>query len=257
MAQNASPLLSRRVLLRRLFFPQLFIRLSGLKAWVALAAIFSIALFGYYLVQGARYWQAWGDVSDNRREIHSLERKINSLPQSAESNPQSSSELERQLTNLEALERLFNYPGTDELLAMVSSTAADAGLELLSMRAEAPREETLDVLTHHVEPVAISAEAALGSGPEVNPAVNPTETPDVLAYQVQPITISLEGPPANLTQFLTSLQQRVPVVSAPNIRIAGMDGITTSKILLLFYLSPHESPEGENANAGSGDGGTG
>ena len=248
MAQNASPLLSRR-----LFFRQLLLQLSGVKAWVALAAIFSVALFGFYLVQGFQYWQAWGDVSDNRREIRSLERKINSLPQSAESNPRSSSELERQLTNLEALERLFHYPGTDELLAMVSSTAADVGLELLSMRAEAPREETLNVLAHQVELVAISAEPASNFGPEADPA----ETPDVLVFQVQPITISLEGPPANLTQFLTSLQQRVPVVSAPNIRIAGMDGVTTSKIQLLFYLSPHESPEGENANAGSGDGGTG
>ena len=224
---------------------QLFLRLSGIKAWVALAVIISIALFGYYLIQGVRYWAALADVSDNRQEISSLERKINSLPQSAESKSESSSEVERQLSNLEDLERLFNYPGTDDLLAIVSSTAVDAGLELQSMRAEAPREESLYVSAYQVQPATTSANA-------------PGEaTPDILAYQVQPVTISMEGPPANLAQFLTSLRQRVPVVSAPSIRIAGLDAVPTSKIQLLFYLSPIEIPEEENANAGSGDGGPG
>ncbi len=233
---------------------QLFFKLSGVKAWVALAVIFSIALFGYYLAQGVRYWQASGDASDNRQEIRRLERKINSLPQISESKPQSSSELERQLSDLEGLERLFNFPGTDELLAIVSSTAVDAGLELLSMRADAPREETLDLLARNVQPAKISAEAPKDASPK---DASIKETPDVLAYQVQPVTISLEGPPANVTQFLNSLQQRVPVVSAPSIRIAGLDGITTSKIELLFYLSPHDIPDDENANAGPGNGGAG
>ena len=224
---------------------RLFFRLSGIKAWVALAVIFSIALFGYYLVQGVRYWQASGDVSDNRQEIRSLERKINSLPQNAESKSGSLSEVERQLSNLEDLERLFSYPGTDDLLAIVSSTAVDAGLELQSMRAEAPREETLLVSDYQVQPVTISDDAP------------GEETPDILAYQVQPVTISMEGPPANLAQFLTSLRERVPVVSAPNIRIAGLDHVPTSKIQLLFYLFPLEIPEEVNANGRSGDRGPG
>lgn len=235
MAQSASQLFLRLV----------FLRNPGIKAWAALAVIFAIALFGYYLVQGVRYWQASGDVSAIRQEIRSLDRKINSLPQSAESKPGSASELERQLSKLEDLEGLFRYPGTDDLLAIVSSTAVDAELELQSMRAEAPREEVLHVPASQVRPVTISAEA-----PE-------EETVDVLAYQVRPVTITMAGPPANLARFLTSLQQRVPMVSAPSLRIAGLDQDPKSKIQLLFYLSPHAIPKEENASAGLGDGGPG
>ena len=241
-------------------------------AWlqrVAVAVLFSLFLFGYYLFQGVRYWQVSGDVSETRREIASLERKINSLPQVDEIKTGISTELQQQLSDLEGLQRLFNFPGTDELLAIVSSTAADAGLELLSVRADTPREETLELLAHSVQVGTISSEGASGAPTKAlagAPAEDPagastkdekTEIPEVLAYQVQPVTISMEGSPDNVTRFLDSLQRRVPVVSAPSIRIAGLDGVTTSKIQLLFYLSPHDVPEEENASAGADNGGAG
>ncbi len=239
---------------------QVYYRLSGIKAWVALAGLFSIALFGYYLFQGVRYWQASSEVSEIREDIRSLERKINSRPQIDEAQPSSSLGLERQLSDLEDLESLFNYPGTDDLLAIVSRLAAESGLKLSSMRAETSREEVLVILGNGDQ---LATDFSKSSGfskaheEETGSDVPKGETADVLAYHVRPVTIAMEGPSANLAQFLISLQQRVPVVSAPSIRISELDQVPTSKIQLLFYLSTHEIPEEENASVSSGDGGSG
>lgn len=231
---------------------RLFFRISGTKAWVAFAVIIALALFGYYLAQGVRYCQAASQLSETSQEVRSLERKISSLPKDGEFNPATSSNLEQQLSKLEDLQSLFKYSGTDDLLAIVSDAAASAELELLSMRADVPIEETLVTGSPEVNQDGDSAETASASTDS-----NQEEPPTDLAYHVQPVTISLEGPAANLSQFLTSLQKRVPVVSAPSIRIAGLDIVPTSQIQLLFYLSPHEVPEDGTGDAGSAGEGSG
>ena len=47
--------------------------LSRVKPWVGVTVILAVALMGYFLVQGWRYWQASGDVSSLDREILNLE----------------------------------------------------------------------------------------------------------------------------------------------------------------------------------------
>ena len=183
-------------------------RFAGVKPWMALAAAISLALLAYYTVQGVWYWQALGDTSSINRELRTLDRKINSLSQTP---PGASVDLEVQQAKVQALEDLFDYSTTDDLLAVVSATARDSGLELRSIRSDVPRKEVLDDLE----------------------------------YEVRPVAIVTEGTIANLSQFLSMLQQKIPVATAPKVRIAGLDNLPIAQVQLDFYLSPTAVPEKE------------
>ena len=188
--------------------PQLAQRFARVKPWMALAAAISLALLAYYLVQGARYWQALGDTSSINQELRSLDQKINSLSQTPTG---ASVDLAVQLAKVQALESIFNYSMTDDLLAVVSATARESGLELQSIRSHSPRKKVRDGIEYEVRPVAI-------------------------------VTV---GPTANLSQFLSMLQQKIPVATALKVRIAGLDHLPTAQVQLNFFLSPTAVPEEE------------
>ena len=64
--------------------------------------------------------------------------------------------------------------------------------------------------------------------------------------------ITLDGPVDSFSRFLSLLQQKVPVVSAMDVRIGGLDANPTAKMQLFFFLSPHaiekvEKTEGKNS----------
>ena len=187
---------------------QLAQRFARVKPWIALAAAISLALLAYYLVQGFRYWQALGDTSSMSQELRSLDRKIDSLPQTPTGG---SVDLEVQQAKVQALENIFNYSMTDDLLMVVSAAARESGLELRSIRSDSPRKEVRDGLE----------------------------------YEVRPVGIVTVGPTANLSQFLSMLQQKIPMATAPKVRIAGLDHLPTAQVQLNFYLSPTAVPEEE------------
>ena len=113
------------------------------------------------------------------------------------------------LIRLENLHQLFDYPDTDSLLAIVSETARNAGLDLRSM----------SVSDGKIEPLG------------------------TLQFYVQPVTISVNGPSENVQEFLATLHDRVPVVAASNASMANLESEPVTQFQLRFFLSPEPIPE--------------
>jgi len=173
---------------------------------VTVAVIIAAGLFLYFAGQGVRWWQANGENATLQDQISRLERSIGQLPASAS---QQEAKLEAKTAQLESLLQLFDYPATDTLMAIVSATAANVGLDLVSMTVD-------DTVT-----------VPRGS----------------LQYRVRPISVVMDGPTANVRNFLSLLYERVPVVVASNARIVNLDSVPSTQIQLRFYLSPEPVPE--------------
>ena len=117
---------------------------------------------------------------------------------------------------LENLLRLFDYPTTDALIAIVSETASENNLKLASMTVERPK----------IEPI------------------------ESLQYYVQPITVSIDGPTANVREFLAALYARAPVVVATDARMTNLNTKPTTQLQLKFYLSPEPIPVKDEETSG-------
>jgi len=176
--------------------------LARVKPWIAVAAVVALALLGYYLLLGTRYWQASTAAASAREDIRASERRMGAAHNNVSL---LSSELNAQQPRVDALHGLFAVSSSDDLLGIISATATDAAVELNSISSDSPRKEMLGNLE----------------------------------YYVQPVGISLEGPVDNFSRFLSLLQQKIPVVSVMDVRISGVDATPAARIQLFFYLSPH------------------
>ncbi len=192
---------------------QLRLRLASSRPWVTVAVIVAAGLFLYFAGQGVRWWQANGDNATLRDEIGRLERSTGQLPASA---IEQEAKLETKTAQLESLLQLFEYPATDTLMAIVSATAATVGLDRVSMTAE---------------------EAV-------------TEPRGDIQYRVRPISVVIDGPTANVRDFLSVLYEQVPVVVASNARMVNLDTVPSTQIQLRFYLSPEPIPEEDEDTPG-------
>lgn len=189
------------------------LRLASSRPWVTVAVIIAAGLFLYFAGQGVRWWQANGENATLQDQISRLERSNGQLPASAS---QQEAKLEAKTAQLESLLELFDYPATDTLMAIVSATAANVGLDLVSMTVD-------DTVT-----------VPRGS----------------LQYRVRPISVVMDGPTAKVRNFLSLLYERVPVVVASNARIVNLDSVPSTQIQLRFYLSPEPVPEEDEDTAG-------
>ena len=183
------------------------------RPWVLVAFVLAVALFLFFAAQGVRYRQASGNVSSAREEIGRLERAT--APISEDQIVQEALLAAKRL-RLENLHRLFDYPTTDTLMSIVSETAREAGLDLVSMTVERVK-------------------------------IEPRET---LQYHVQPISVTIDGPAANVQMFLAALYDRVPVVVASAPTMVNLDADPSTKLQLRFYLSPEPIPEDDEETAG-------
>ena len=181
-------------------------RLAAAQPWAVAAVIIAVGLSLYLAAQGVRYWQAAASNATAREGIRRLERSIE-LPLDGSANREA--RLETRYFRLESLRQLFDYPATDTLMSIVSDTASAAGLDLVSMTAE---EVT-------IEP--------RGS----------------LQYHVRPISVMMDGPTANVRDFLALLYDRVPVVAASSARIVNLNTSPSTQLRLRFYLSPELIPQ--------------
>ena len=180
--------------------------LATTRPWVIAAVVVAAALFLYFAGQGVRYWQLSGDNSSIRKDIAQLERATGPLPDGASDQE---AKLDAKNVQLESLHQLFEYPATDTLMSIVSVTAGNSGLDLLSMTAE-------DVV---IEPRG------------------------EIQYHVQPISVVVSGPTGNVREFLSALYDLVPVVVAANAKMVNLDTSPSTQIQLRFYLSPEPVPE--------------
>ena len=182
--------------------------IAAARPWVVAAVIVAAGLFLYFATQGVRYWKTAGENTAARDEIGRLERETGPQPTgAAEADPWYAAKQLR----LNNLYRLFEYPGTDTLMSIVSDTAGDSDLALVSMTAE-------DV------------------------TIEPSGT---LQYHVRPITVIIDGPTGNVQDFLATLHDRVPVVAASDARMVNLDTDPSTQLRLRFYLSPEPIPEEE------------
>jgi len=184
--------------------------IAGARPWVVAAVIVAAGLSLYFAAQGVRYWQATGNNSSVQDKIASLERATGPpLEGDAEQAARSAAAKLR----LDSVKPKFKDSGTDTLMSIVSEIAADVGLDLVSMTAE-----------------------------EVK-----VESRGALEYQVRPISVIMDGPTANIQEFLAILYLRVPVVVASTARMLNLDTSPSTQLQLRFYLFPEPFPgEGED-----------
>lgn len=188
-------------------------KIAAARPWVVATVIVAAGLTLYFAAQGARYWQVTGINSSVRADIGRLERSIG---RPVDGTSKRETRLEINTFRLENVLRLFVYPATDTLMSIVSDVAGTTGLDLVSMTAE---EVT-------IEP--------RGS----------------FEYRVRPISVILDGPTANVQEFLALLYDRVPVVVASSARIVNLDSSPSTQLRLRFYLSPEPIPKEGDETAG-------
>lgn len=134
-----------------------------------------------------------------------LEENIDALKQQLEAKELL---LEDGNLQLEALNGLFQYPSTDELMKVVANTALEMGMTLISISSGELQIETV--------------------GP--------------MDYQVRRVGLTLGGEPADFSNFLAQLRETVPVATAADIRLSKLDEDPTAQVTLMFFLSPVTVP---------------
>ena len=184
-------------------------QLAQVKPWIYVAVALGLVLFGYYAIQGTRFYNAYGipyvgpdgKTKTLRAEILDIRTELGAKkPKAAEAQKK----LGTQEAQLAELRLLFDYPINDDLVAIVSATAQESNLELLSVTTGDPQVKTLG------------------------------ET----VYAIRPMSVTLQGDTSNFSVFLSLMHDQVPVTQAMELRIAGLARSPTTRIELAFYLLP-------------------
>lgn len=134
-----------------------------------------------------------------------LEENIDALKQQLEAKKLL---LEAGGLQLKALNGVFQYSSTDELLKIVADTALETGMTLIS----------------------------ISSGESQIENVGPMD------YQVGRVGLNLRGGPVDFSKFLALLRETVPVATATDIRFSKLDEDPSAQVTLLFFLSPVTVP---------------
>ena len=175
--------------------------MSRVQPWVVVAVILGVLLIGYYGVLGIRFAKASEErtvfASDIQRTSRALRRNVLQLAALE-------AELEPRERQLDELLEVFSYPITDDLIAIVSSTADQTGVAVTSMQVG---NFTVDIR-------------------------------ESTKYLAQPMNVTVEGDTEDLYIFLEALYERVPVTDVVSVGITNVDGSPSSQVTLRFFLSP-------------------
>ena len=182
--------------------------LSRVKPWVAVAVLLATLVVGYYGILGARYLKV-------SQELPSLTIQMQQLAKGARGQaPEEQlvmTELESLQLRLGKLRSLFDYPETDDLMAIMADTAEEIPVTLRSITIGDASAEVL----------------------------NGTE------FQVQPVNITVKGRSSSIYEFLALLQEKIPVIAVTSIRLSDIDARPTGQIEFVVYLSPEAELEDE------------
>ena len=174
-------------------------RLSGVNPWTAAMLLLAAGVLGYYAVLGARYWSASQRVEALTGQVQQLTaaQKRTALPAThvVSTSPE---------RRLEELRGLFAYSSTDDMIAIVSSTARETGVSLVSV--------------------------SVGEA-QPKPQGN-------VKYQAPPLSLRLQGGTDAIYRFLARLQEVASSVTVTDIRLTSLDGLPLAQVQMLFYLSP-------------------
>ena len=182
--------------------------LSRVKPWVAVALTLAVVIVGYYGVLGLRYFKV-------SQEFPSLTSQIQQLARGARGQaPEEQlvmTELESLQLRLEKLQRLFDYPETDDLMAIMADAAQEISVTLRSITI----------------------------GDANSDILNGT------AFVVQPVNVTVKGKPDSIYGFMSLLQEKIPVIVVTSIRLSDIDAKPTGQIDFVVYLSPEAESEDE------------
>ena len=188
--------------------------LSKVKPWVSVAVVLGVVVAGYYAFQGMRYYEARGipfvgPQGKEHTQLVEIDAIVHKLAGPKPEAQVAASNLADQKLRFEKLDSQFNPREVNDLLNVLSITAEDTGLALLSISTGAQR----------------------------------TGLHGAAEYGKQPVILTVNGSAANISTFLRLIQQQIPVASVPSIEITGLDGAPTSRISIFFYFSKEETQE--------------
>ena len=182
-------------------------QLAQVKPWVYVAVALGLVLFGYYAIQGTRVYNANGipyvGPEGKSKTLQAAILEVQSeLGAKAPKPEETRKKLDAQKEQLAELRQLFDYPVIDDLVAIISATAQESNLDLLSVTNGDPQVKTL--------------------GDTV--------------YAIRPMSVTLQGDTPNFSVFLSLIHDQVPVTEVSGLRISGLSGAPTARIELAFYL---------------------
>ena len=176
--------------------------LSKVKPWIALAIVLGLGLLGDYGFLGMKYLGASEEVSALESEIRTVSAALRRPAPDAEA---LQAELDLQEERLSAVRGLSSNLHSDDLVGILAATARET-----------------DVFLSRI---------GVGDGTK--------ELLDGLQYQTQPMSLTLAGEETrDIFQFLTSVQQKVPLTSVPTITITRSAEARAAQVLIVFFLSP-------------------
>jgi hypothetical protein len=177
-------------------------RLAKVKPWIAFAMVLGLGLLGYYGFLGIKYLGASEEVSALESEIRTVSATLRRPSPDAEA---LQGELDLQEKRLSAVRSLSSNLHSDDLVGILAATARET-----------------DVFLSRI---------GVGDGA--------TELLDGVQYQTRPMSLSLTGEETrDIFQFLTSVQQKVPLTSVPAINITSSDAERAAQVQIVFFLSP-------------------
>ena len=177
-------------------------RFAQVKPWIALAIVLGVALFGYYGFLGMKYMGASEEVSALESEIRTVSATLRRPAPDAEGRQ---TELDLQEKRLSAVRGLSSNLHSDDLVGILAATARETDVFL----------------------------SRIGVGDDT------TEMLDGVEYQTRPMSLALTGEETrDIFQFLTSVQQKVPLTSVPTINITSSDAERAAQVQIVFFLSP-------------------
>ena len=174
-------------------------RLSRVSPWVAVASLLALAIMGYYSTLGVRYWETSRQVASLTRQVEGISDRLQEQPPNEET---LAAELFSQEQRLMQMGSRSGNLDTGYLMPILTSTARDAGIDLLSI--------------------------ATG---EISLTVQ-----DDIRYQARPMTLTLQGPTTRINRFLLLLHQGTSLVTVSSFRMSGIDGVPSAQVQLLFHL---------------------
>jgi Tfp pilus assembly protein PilO len=183
------------------------LRIARVKPWLFVAILMGVVIFGYYVVLGMRYISASGSISSLRKQIDTISFTLRREKVADENvvKTQYDARLQRQ----DSLKQLFNYPDTEDLIAIISSTAHKSSVNLTRVSVGSSRTEVIG---------------------------------DVL-YRAQPMTLIMQGDTQNIYSFLSQLRNNVPAAKLSDVSLSSIETAPQAQVQLLFYLFPEPAPE--------------
>ncbi len=168
--------------------------------WIAAASVMALGLLTYYGVMGVRYWTVSGTVDSLTGNVNELSEEM-SQPVDIKG---LQADLEAVQGRLDVVRSAISALETDDLISRLSSAARDSGVELVS----------------------------------VTPGGRSASLQEGVLYEVQPVGLSIGGELDDIFDYLSAIFQRVPTVSVSGLAIAGLEGVSTAQVQLIFYLLP-------------------